>query len=150
MNTSKDQDGQTLKKSKIKNLSPILFVKIQYSTGKKNRQTKSKLVKALVDSGTSESILTLSAAKGLPISGKTETKNWSTAAGILKTSAKTKRLEFSLPELQAARKIQKSFHVVDINLKNYDMIIGRDLITSIQLDVKGSNMSIQWDDAAIP
>jgi hypothetical protein len=27
------------------------------------------------------------------------------------------------------------------------MIIGRDLITSIQLDVKGSNMSIQWDDA---
>jgi hypothetical protein len=95
--TSKDENGQTLKKSKIKNLSPILFVKIQYSTGKKNRQTKSKLVQALVDSGASESILTLSAAKSLPISGTTETKNWSTAAGILKTSAKTKRLEFSLP-----------------------------------------------------
>jgi hypothetical protein len=30
------------------------------------------------------------------------------------------------------------------------MIIGRDLITSMQLDVKGSNMSMQWDDAAIP
>jgi hypothetical protein len=30
------------------------------------------------------------------------------------------------------------------------MIVGRDLITSTQLDVKGSNMSIQWDDAAIP
>jgi hypothetical protein len=114
INTSKDQNDQTLKKSKIKNLSPILFVKIQYSTCKKNRQAKSKLVKALVDSGASESILTLSAAKGSPISGKTETKNWSAAAGILKTSAKTKRLEFSLPELQAARKIQKSFHVVDI------------------------------------
>jgi hypothetical protein len=103
--TSKDQDGQTPKKSKIKNLSPILFVKKQCSTGKKNRQTKSKLVKALVDSGASESILTLSAAKGSPTSGKTEIKNWSAAAGILKTSAKTKRLEFSLPELQAARKI---------------------------------------------
>jgi hypothetical protein len=30
------------------------------------------------------------------------------------------------------------------------MIIGRDLITSLQLDIKGSNMSIKWDDAAIP
>jgi hypothetical protein len=30
------------------------------------------------------------------------------------------------------------------------MIVGRDLITSLQLDVKGSDMSIKWDDAAIP
>ena len=30
------------------------------------------------------------------------------------------------------------------------MIIGRDLITSLQLDVKGSDMSIKWNDAAIP
>jgi hypothetical protein len=30
--TKTDEDGQTLKKSKIKNLSPILFVKIQHST----------------------------------------------------------------------------------------------------------------------
>jgi hypothetical protein len=30
------------------------------------------------------------------------------------------------------------------------MIIGRDLITEIQLDVKGSDLSIKWDDAGIP
>jgi hypothetical protein len=30
------------------------------------------------------------------------------------------------------------------------MIIGRDLITSLQLDVKGSDMPTKWDDAAIP
>ena len=30
------------------------------------------------------------------------------------------------------------------------MIIGRDLITSLQLDVQGSNLSIKWDDTAIP
>jgi predicted aspartyl protease len=148
--TKTDEDGQTLKKSKHKKLSPILFVKIQHSTGKKNRQTKNKLVKALVDTGASESILTLQAAKGLPLSSKTEPKQWSTAAGVLNTNAKTKRLEFSLAELHANRKIEKSFHVVDMDLKNYDMIIGRDLITSIQLDIKGSDLSIQWDDAAIP
>jgi hypothetical protein len=69
---------------------------------------------------------------------------------MLNTSVKTKRLEFSLTELQANRKIEKSFHVVDIGLKNYDMIIGRNLITSLQLDIKGSDLSIKWDDAAIP
>jgi hypothetical protein len=127
-----------------------LFVKIEYTTGKKNRKTKTKIVKALVDTGASASIVTFKSAKGLPLNKKTETKKWSTAAGVLNTSAKTKRLQFSLPELQSARKIEKSFHVLDIELKNYDMIIGRDLITSLQPDVKGSNMSIKWDDAAIP
>jgi hypothetical protein len=64
-NAKIDKDGQTLKKSKLKNLSPILFVKIQHKTGKKNRQTNYKIVKSLVDSGASESIMTLKAAKGL-------------------------------------------------------------------------------------
>jgi hypothetical protein len=44
---SMGQHGQTLKKSKLKNLSPILFLKKKHSTGKKKRQTKSELVKAL-------------------------------------------------------------------------------------------------------
>jgi predicted aspartyl protease len=150
ISTKIDHDGQTIKKSKTKNLSPILFVKIIRPTGKKDRQLKTKLFKALVDTGASESIISKKAAKGLPLSDKTETKQWSTAAGTLTTSARTKRLEFNLPELQASRMIDKSFHVVELNIKNYDMIIGRDLITSLQLDVKGSNLSIQWDDAAIP
>jgi hypothetical protein len=140
--TKTDEDGQTQKKWKYKKLSLILFLKIECATGKKNRKTKTKIVKALVDTGASASIVTFKSAKGLPLNKKTETKKWSTAAGILNISAKTKRLQFSLPELQSARKIEKSFHVVDIELKNYDMIIGRDLITSLQIDVTGSDMSI--------
>jgi hypothetical protein len=30
------------------------------------------------------------------------------------------------------------------------MIIGRNLISSLQLDIKGSDLSIKWGDAAIP
>jgi hypothetical protein len=149
-NTKTDEEGQTLKKSKLNSSSPILFVKIEHKTGKKNRQTNYKIVKSLVDSGASESIMTLKAAKGLPTSSKTETKKWSTAAGMLNTTAKTKRLEFRLLELNNNRNVEKSFHVVDIDLKNYDMIIGRDLIASLQLDIKGSDVSIKWDDSAIP
>ena len=30
------------------------------------------------------------------------------------------------------------------------MIIGRDLIRSLGIDIHGGNMTIHWDDAAIP
>jgi hypothetical protein len=106
MITKTDEDGQTHKKSKCKKLSPILFLKTEHTTWKKNRKTKTKIVKALVDTGASASIATFKSAKGLPLNKKTETKKWSTTAGVLNTSAKTKRLQFSLPELQSARKIE--------------------------------------------
>jgi hypothetical protein len=111
---------------------------------------RTKIVKALVDTGASASTATFESAKGLPLSNRTETKKWSAAAGTSNTSAKTKRLEFSLPELQSARKVIKQFHFLDIELKNCDIMIGRDLITCLQLDVKGGEMSTKWDDAAIP
>jgi hypothetical protein len=120
MITKTDKDGKTQKKSKYKKLSPILFVKIEHTTGKKNRKTKTKIVKALVDTGASASIVTFKSAKGLPPNKKTETKKWSTAAGVLNTSAKTKRLQFSLPELQSSRKIEKSFHVLELKKLRYD------------------------------
>ena len=141
--TKTNEDSQTHKKSKYNKFSPILFVRIQHSISKKNRQTKNKLVQALLDTGTSESIISLKVVKGLPLSSKTETTKWSTAAGLLNTSVKTKRLEFSLTELQANLEIEKSFHVVDIDLKNYEMIISSDLFTSLQLDIKGSDLSIK-------
>ena len=59
--TKTNKGGQTQKKSKYYKLSPILFLRIQHSTGKKNRQTKNKLVKALVNTGASESIISLQA-----------------------------------------------------------------------------------------
>ena len=34
--------------------------------------------------------------------------------------------------------------------KRYDLIIGRDLMADIGLDVLASNQTITWDDAAIP
>jgi hypothetical protein len=36
-NTKADNDGQTLKKSKLRNISPILFVSVQRLKGKKKK-----------------------------------------------------------------------------------------------------------------
>jgi hypothetical protein len=35
-------------------------------------------------------------------------------------------------------------------LTQYNMIIGQGLINKLSIDIKGSNMSIYWDDASIP
>ena len=45
------------KKLKHKHFSPIIFSKLVIPAGKKGRQSKTRLVKALVDSGASDSIL---------------------------------------------------------------------------------------------
>ena len=67
------------------------------------------------------------------------------------TSTKTHAVNFSIPELHANIIVEKSFHVVDDTLiQRSKMIIGCDLITSLGLEVKGNDLSIKWDDAAIP
>ena len=40
---------------------------------------------------------------------------------------------FRFPELHANKSINKSIHVVDLNIDRYDMIIGRELIRSLGL-----------------
>ena len=54
-------------------------------------------------------------------------RQWYTATGVLTTNTKIATI-FSFPELHANKLINKSLHVVDLNIDRYDMIIGRDLI----------------------
>ena len=57
----------------------------------------------------------------------------------------------SMPrDLIKSRPINQSLHVVDLKIDRYDMIIGRDLIRSLGIDIHGAYMTIHWDDAAIP
>ena len=54
------KDKQTKPNKKLKHLhfSPIIFIKLFIPEGKKDRHSKNRLVKDLVNSGASESILT--------------------------------------------------------------------------------------------
>ena len=129
--------------------SSIIFVKLVIPAGKKGRQSKTRLVKALVNSGASEAILAKAKADKLPVKNIKKERQWSTAAGVLTTNTKI-ATSFSFPELHANKLINQSLHVVDLNIDRYDMIIGRDLIRSFGIDIHGGDMTIHWDDAAIP
>ena len=89
------------KKLKTKHYSSILFVKIRFPSGKKDRSYKTRMVKALVDSGASESMLTKNAAENLTLKKDCSPCNWDTAAGKLSTYGKTNKTTFTFPELHA-------------------------------------------------
>ena len=90
-------------------------VKLVIPVGKKGRQSKTRLVKALVDSGASESILAKAKADKLRVKKTKKEQQWSTASGVLTTNAKI-ATSFSFPELHANKLINQSLHVVDINI----------------------------------
>ena len=85
------------KKIKTKHFSPILFVKLQIDSGKKGRSTKTCRVKALIDSGTSETIIARHATKNSVLKKHASTQKWETAAGKMSTNKKTNKTKFSFP-----------------------------------------------------
>ena len=142
---------QTKSNNKLKHVhfSPIIFVNLVIPEGKKYIQSKTRLVKSLVDSGASESILAKAKADKLPVKNTKKERQWSTAAGILATNTKI-ATSFSFPELHDNKLINQSLYVADLNINSYDMIIGCDLIRSLGIDIHGAYMNTHWDDAAIP
>ena len=75
--TSK-MDKQTKSNNKLKHVqfSPIIFVNLVIPEGKKDRQFKTRLVKALVNSGASEYILTKSKADKLQVKNTKQEQQW--------------------------------------------------------------------------
>ena len=106
------------------------------------------MVKALVDSGSSESLITKAKSDKLTVKKNNQDRQWLTAAGVLTTNTKT-ATSFSFPELHANKLINQSLHVVDLNIECYDMIIGRDLIRSLGIEIHGAYMTIHWYDFVI-
>lgn len=136
------------KKFKTKDLKPIVFVALGTRHTKKGKQ-KPVLLKALLDSGGSGTLLCEKYATKLR---RVEEKNgktvWTTPAGELETKTKVK-CSFSIPEMHQGRVIDCQIHLTE-SLGNYDMIIGRDLLTALGMDIRFSDNLIYWDEAELP
>jgi hypothetical protein len=64
------------------------------------------------------------------------------------TSKKVKS-QFTIPELHDNRLIEWDVHVTK-SLGAYDMIIGQDLLEFLGIDVKFSDMTVEWENASMP
>ena len=128
-----------------KDLRPITFVRFNTSQGKMKPVT----IRALLDSGASETLVCSKHAKKLRLKTSSNGKTtWSTPGGTLSTST-TAKCQFTLPELHDDKLIEWKVHVTK-DLGNYDMIIGRDILRFLEIDIHFSTQEVVWDHATLP
>ena len=115
-------------------------------TGKQRYQT----VRILFDSGSSGTLVNKKLVTKLK-QVQTNTSNWTTKAGTFKTNKQCK-VELMLPELHKDKVITWMMHVDESNssFHKYDIIIGRDLLQELGIDLKFSDHTIHWDNASAP
>ena len=105
-------------------------------------------VKILLDSGSSGSIVAKKHVKHLTCT-PTGSQQWTTKAGSFETSRKA-MVSFVLSELQADKVITWEFHVDEVETTHYDLLIGRDLLNEVGIDLLFSSKVISWEGTTAP
>ena len=104
-----------------------------------------KPVKILLDSGSSGCIVAKRFVRKLTCV-KTGKQQWSTKAGSFQTKRKA-IVSFRLPELHPDKTLSWEFHVDEQQLTHYDLLIGRDLLNEVGIDLLFSSKQICWEGA---
>ena len=133
--------GRNRKRVKVEHLVPILFTLLNIRRGTKGKPKHRKL-RALLDTGASASVVASEYAKKLRVS-KTDSTDWSTAAGTFVTKG-TIKTQMQLPELSPTATVHCTFHVHEGTLGNYDLIIGRDILEELGIDIPHSTQQVIW------
>ena len=138
------------KRSKTENLSSITIGYLESRKGSlKSRDLKR--MRVLLDSGCGATLINHSLIGKLKTTNQKKTTKWKTKAGTFNTDKRCK-INFSLPAFHEHRKISWNCYVdeSDPETCSYDLIIGRDLMHEIGIDICFSTAEIKWDNASIP
>ena len=137
------------KKAKLENLSSITLGYLASRDG--SRKTKHwKRMKILFDSGCAATLVNHQLVNDLKQTREGKTK-WRTKAGKFTTTNKC-NITFKLPAFYEHREITWNCYVdtTKNNLSHYDLIIGRDLMHEIGINILFKDAEIEWDGATIP
>jgi len=106
-------------------------------------------IKALLDSGGSESLVTEKFVKKLRLKKSSNSSTvWTTHGGEMRTNQKVKA-QFTMPELHEDRLIEWNLHVTKA-LGKCDMIIGRDILQFLKIDLRFSDNVAECDGSELP
>ena len=122
--------------------APIIFIDL---VGPEGNNSKT-LLKTLLDSGASSSVISSRAVKHLK-TDKSESTSFLTMAGTFNTTH-TCSTEFQIPELNQSAKIASTFHVTQMK-GNYDVILGRDVLAELGILIDFRYQTVSWNDASI-
>ncbi len=77
-----------------------------------------------------------------------QTRYFQTIAGLVESNTYV-NTEFTLLEFTDAKKINYKFQLTD-NLGNYDIILGRDFMTELSLEISYVDNCVNWDNLSVP
>ena len=140
---------QAKKKQKRDHLSTITLGWIDTHQGL-NQPKHQKRIRILFDSGCAATLVKSTFLTKLKKTKVTNT-TWNTKAGSFSTKEKCNCV-FSMPEFHTGREIEWKVYVDETpdTLGQYDMIMGRDLLDTLGIDLLFSQKLVQWDNATIP
>ena len=126
-----------------KDLAPIVNIDLISSKG-------STTCRTLVDSGASSTVLSREKAELFQIYSKEQSHILTTVAGKVQNNLST-TIIFKLPQFSPTLEIEWECDVIeDMSRLPYDMIIGRDVMRVLQMDVLSSDLTISMGDIKIP
>jgi hypothetical protein len=140
----------TIRKQKsLKKEQKSLEVVVEVAT--KDPDDEKRILRCLIDSGSSGCIILNEFTKGLQ-KEKSKSAKWTTKGGTFSTSAEC-AVPFYICDFSTQKRVQWTFHV-DCTEKSsnlgYDMIIGRDLLSELGIDIMFSTGTLRWEDTKIP
>ncbi len=103
-------------------------------------------MRVLIDTGCSHSLISILYCHKL-ISQRE--KKYSTGNGILTTKSEAK-IHFSLPEFSDKKIITWKFSVAEQDNLGYDIIIGRDLLLELKMNISFERKVVSWEGIDIP
>ena len=114
-----------------------------------NKTSNSKLLRCLFDTGASHTVINQAALPSGATPITTTPINAQTTSGQLFTNQLVNLHNVSLPEFTKSIKIQTIQAYVFNTPCRYDIILGRDVLQQLQIDVKFSDKTINWKDNSV-
>lgn len=124
--------------------TPVTLMSIR--EGKKNRVKAHEGLRVLIDTGCSHSII---AKKYSSKTKRRSTKTYKTGSGSLTTEYESK-IYFSLSEFSDQKIINWTFSVTNAEDLGYDVILGRDLLLNLKMNISFEHEVVSWEGIDIP
>ena len=138
------------KSNKVKNLTPVSLFSVRKGKKREKKGVKITGLKVLFDSGSSHSMATQRCAKQSNTKILKSKTDFSVAGGSFSTDGEAV-INFSLTEFSESKVINWKFHIArDSKELGYDMVIGRDLLMALGINLRFKDLSIEWENTCIP
>ena len=132
----------------VNNPTPVTLISVK--GGKKNRSVVKKDLRVLLDSGSSHSMASAKCAKAVKLKSLKKSRDFATAGGNF-TIDHEATINFNLSEFSESKLITWTFSVYrDSEALGYDMVIGRDLLDNLGVNLDFRKSVIDWEGIEIP